>query len=319
MSSEPPDTRPACSAPRRAPAPSQARSPRPRAAVATRARKPGPAPTSAACRRPRCSRHRERHRLVEVSRPSGADDAPAHGRVGHQRRAFGDPMQRREVLPDACRLDLAHEVPDGRRRRHDVRLIAAVDDDVVRALRRVQMLAAEVPRHVHELDGVQRAAAAPRHHGAVRRVPSNEYSADTRPVPSDCPSCAEPRATCVNSTASTPSNRPSRTNQAFAASSSSATPGHKTIVPGNPLALHDLFHRERRDDVHGLPRVVPFAMPWRSFDHAARDTRRPAPATPSECRRCRSRARSRARRSPRSPTMTTACRRRPFRRRSRSS
>src|SRR5262249_5653518 len=36
---------------------------------------------------------------------------------------------------------------------------------------------------------------------------------------------------------------------------------------GQPLALHDLFHREDRGDVHGLARVVPFAMPRRAFDH----------------------------------------------------
>ena len=65
-------------------------------------------------------------------------------------------------------------------------------------------------------------------------VPSNEYSTDTSPVPSMWPHAVPKRApTCVNSTASTPSNRPSRTNHALAASSSSATPGQTTIVPGN--------------------------------------------------------------------------------------
>ena len=40
--------------------------------------------------------------------------------------------------------------------------------------------------------------------------------------------------TCVNSAASTPSNSPSRTNHAFEATSSSATPGQSMIVPSMP-------------------------------------------------------------------------------------
>ena len=65
---------------------------------------------------------------------------------------------------------LAEVVPDRRGPRHDVRLIAAVGDDVVRALRERQVLAAEVPADVHQLDGVERAAAAPRRAGGVRAL-----------------------------------------------------------------------------------------------------------------------------------------------------
>src|SRR5690606_38407095 len=34
----------------------------------------------------------------------------------------------------------------------------------------------------------------------------------------------------------------------------------------NLVALHDLLERERRRDVHGLPRIVPLAMPGSAFD-----------------------------------------------------
>jgi len=69
--------------------------------------------------------------------------------------------------------------------------------------------------------------------GLCAASPLNWNSAETNPVPLASPQVT-PRLlpTWVKKTASTPSNSPSRTNQALAASSSSATPGHRTRVPG---------------------------------------------------------------------------------------
>ena len=89
---------------------------------------------------------------------------------GHHRRALRDPVADRPQVLDALERRLAEVVPDGRGRRHDVRLIAAVGDHVVRALRQRQVLAPEVPADVHQLDRVERAPAAPRRRGRVRAL-----------------------------------------------------------------------------------------------------------------------------------------------------
>ena len=71
------------------------------------------------------------------------------------------------MLLDVLVVGLAEVVPDRRVARHDVRLVAAVGDHVVRALLQAQVLAPEVPADVHQLDGVERAASAPRRAGGV--------------------------------------------------------------------------------------------------------------------------------------------------------
>ena len=64
--------------------------------------------------------------------------------------------------------------------------------------------------------------------------PSKVYSIETRPVPPCCPQLVlRLPPTWVNRLTSTSLNMPSRTNQAFDATSSSATPGHSMIVPGS--------------------------------------------------------------------------------------
>src|SRR4029077_156836 len=65
---------------------------------------------------------------------------------------------------------LAEVVPDRRVRWDDVRLVAAVGDDVMRSLLQPQMLAAEVPAGCHQFDGVERRAAAPRRRRGVRAL-----------------------------------------------------------------------------------------------------------------------------------------------------
>ena len=163
---------------------------------------------------------------------------------------------------------LAEVVPDGRIPRDHVRLIAAVGDDVVRALFERQVLAPVVPADVHELDRVERAATPPRRPGRVRRL-AGERELDRH----------EPSAIAV-------------------------APGHAEVVAdvreerdvdvleeavahevglradqlfGGPrpdpdgarqlLALHDFLHGDRRRDVDRLPGVVSFAVSGRALDH----------------------------------------------------
>src|SRR5207244_2290640 len=90
-----------------------------------------------------------------------ADDAVGHGSVGHHRGGCGDLGADLEVFPDVLEGLLAEVIPYGRRRRYDVREIAAVRDDVVGALFGPEMLAPEIPARVHQLHCVERAAPAP--------------------------------------------------------------------------------------------------------------------------------------------------------------
>ncbi len=71
-------------------------------------------------------------------------------------------------LLDVRIVELAEVVPDGGSRRDDVGLVAAVRDHVVRALLQPQMLAPEVPADIHQLDGIERAATAPRRTRGMR-------------------------------------------------------------------------------------------------------------------------------------------------------
>src|SRR2546422_7905091 len=57
---------------------------------------------------------------------------------------------------------LAEEIPARGFGWDDIGLIAAVHDDIVRALLGAKMLTAEVPADVHQLNGVERAPALPR-------------------------------------------------------------------------------------------------------------------------------------------------------------
>src|SRR5260370_22240822 len=59
---------------------------------------------------------------------------------------------------------LPEVIPDRRALRHYVRLVAAVRNNVMGALLKTKMLAAEVPAYVHQLNSIQRAAPAPRSH-----------------------------------------------------------------------------------------------------------------------------------------------------------
>jgi hypothetical protein len=65
---------------------------------------------------------------------------------------------------------VAEIVPDRGDARHDVGLAAAIADDIMRALRQRQMFAAKIHRHVHDFDGVERAATIPGIAGGVRRL-----------------------------------------------------------------------------------------------------------------------------------------------------
>ena len=79
-------------------------------------------------------------------------------------------------------------------------------------------------------------ALRPRHGApaACAVSPRNEYSTETRPVPSRSPhDTPSSLPTCVKSATSTSLKKPARTKYALVPTSSSAVPGQIRIVPGS--------------------------------------------------------------------------------------
>ena len=68
-------------------------------------------------------------------------------------------------------IQLAEVVPDAGFRRNNVRLIAAVNDYVVRSLLQPHVLAPEIPAGVHQLDCVERTSSIPGRARGMRRLP----------------------------------------------------------------------------------------------------------------------------------------------------
>ena len=166
-------------------------------------------------------------------------------------------------------VGLAEVIPDGGRPRDDVGLVAAVGDDVVRALLERQMLATEVPADVHQLHSVERAAAAPRRAGRMGRLAAKRGTCtDTRPVPSRSPQeTPSSLPTCVNSATSTSLKSPARTKYAFVPTSSSAVPVQIRIVPGSFSRSMIFFTAMAAVTLSACSGVVPFAVTRRAFDH----------------------------------------------------
>ena len=129
------------------------------------------------------------------------------------------------------------------------------------------MLAAEVPADVHELDGVERAAAAPGHHGAVRgRSLERVFDGHEAGAVDVAPRRAEARAD-VGEQHGVDAVEPAVTDEPrLGGEQLLGDTGPHDDRARQPLALHDLFHRERGDDVDRLTGVVTFAVAGRAVD-----------------------------------------------------
>ena len=190
-----------------------------------------------------------------------AEDARRPLGVGHQRRALGHLVADLPHLLDVRLIDLAEVEPDAGVARHHVRLVAAVGDHRVRALRQAQVLAAIVPADAHQLDGVERRAAAPRRAGAVRRLAfEGVFDRDQAGAALLAPRHAEVVADVreqvdVDVLEHAVAHEPRLRRHELLGD---ARPQHERAR--QLVALHDPLHRDRRDDVERHAGVVAFAV-----------------------------------------------------------
>ena len=213
------------------------------------------------------SLQRLRQHPIVVARPRGAEDAPRHLGIRHHRRTVGDAVADAEVLAHVLHVGLADVVPDLRQCRHDVRLFAAVGDDVVRTLFRPQVLAAHVPAHVHQLDRVERAASAPWRGGGMRgRAVECVFHRDQPAGAAHlAPAGLEIGADMgeqhrIDTVEQSVTYLERLARQQFLGD---AGPQHQRA--GQALVLHQLLQCERRGDVHRLARVVALAVTRATF------------------------------------------------------
>ncbi len=208
-----------------------------------------------------------RDRPAEVAWSGLAEHPVRDRRVGHQRGPLGDPLERLEVRRDAVELDLPDEVPDRRLRGDHVRLVAAVGDDVVRALKRVHVLAMVVPADVHQLDGVERAPAAPGRARAVRGFPAEgELDRDHSGSRTRPPANAEVASHVGEDHRVDVVEVPLTDEPCLAAQLLFRDARPERDRAGDVLAAHHLLERDRGDDVDRLAGIVAFTVARRVRD-----------------------------------------------------
>src|SRR5437867_4223911 len=146
-------------------------------------------------------------------------------------------------------IDFAKVVPDGRFAGNDVRLIAAIADDVMRPLLRAQMLPAIVPPNIHQLNGVKRAAASPGSGGRMSRF-TGERVFDRNKTRAACGSVADVEIIAhVSKETDVDILEVAIAHEIGLCSKQLfgyARPDHQSS--GNLLAFHELLHRDRCRD-----------------------------------------------------------------------
>ncbi len=137
----------------------------------------------------------------------------------------------------------------------------------MRTLFGAQVLAADIPSHVHQLDSIERAAAAPRCRrrmcrGAVERVfDRNQPAGATHLAPAGfqvVPDMGEQHR--VHAIEQTVADLECLAGQQLFGD---AGPQHQRA--GQALVLHQLFQRQRGGDIHRLAGVVALAVPGTAF------------------------------------------------------
>ena len=111
-----------------------------------------------------------------------SENAPADLGIRHLRGGLGHGVPDIEELLHMLVIELSEVVPNRCYRRYDVWLISAIGDDVMRSLRKAQVFAAEVDGRIHELNGIERATAAPRRTRGMRGLSAKSVLDRNEPV-----------------------------------------------------------------------------------------------------------------------------------------
>ena len=208
------------------------------------------------------------HHLVEVGRPGDPQHPPADARVRHLGRRLRHGVAQGVEVLDLGVGPLTEVVPDRRLRRHDVGLVSAARDHVVRTMGQGQVLPAEVPGHVHELDGVERAAPRPGRARGMRGPALEGVLHRDEPLPREG-SAVVHREIAVHVRAQ---HHVDVLEQAGAHQVRLGRelffrdPGIEAQGARELVRIHQLLQHQGRGDVDRLARVVAFAMPGRAFD-----------------------------------------------------
>src|SRR2546421_3019941 len=107
-----------------------------------------------------------------------------HRRAGHHRGGLRHGVPEFIEFFDMWIVELSEVIPDGSLGRNNVRLITAVENDVVRSLLQPQMLATEFPSSVHQGNGVESTASFPRSARSVSCLAVEKILNGDKPTPS---------------------------------------------------------------------------------------------------------------------------------------
>jgi len=199
-------------------------------------------------------------RFIEVAGPSGCQDALRHAGVRHLGRSVGNAGADRVQVADPLVIPFPEEVPDGGLGRHDVRLISTVDDHIMRAVVGPEVLAAEVPSHVHEFYCIQSAAAHPRGAGPMGALTVETILRRNQAGAGGAVGSGEIAAN-VGAQHYVQVAKEVRIDHVRAAGEQLlGNPRVDAQGAGNFVLLHQILDGDRSRQVYGLTRVVAFAM-----------------------------------------------------------
>ena len=202
-----------------------------------------------------------------MARPGGAEHAHRHGRIRHHRGGLCHRVAQLAELDDFRILQLAEKIPDARVGGHHVRLVATVGDDIVRTLLQAQVLAAIVPADVHQLDGIERTAAAPWRHGGVGGFAAKRvFDRNQAGVRARAPGGLEIVADVGEKDDVDLLEQPRANEVRLGAQLLLGDAGPEHNRAGQVRLLHDPLHGERGGEIERLAGVVAFAVAGRAID-----------------------------------------------------
>ena len=212
--------------------------------------------------------HRFCHGLVHMTWPCRAENSRGDFSTRHERRALRHVVANRPQILDVRVVGLAKVVPNGCRRRHHVRLIAAIAIHRVRPLLQTQMLATIVPADIHQRRRIERGLAAPRCTGCMRTLALEQVlDRDEAVARTVAPVHVHVAADVCKERNVHVLERALSHVVRLGAEQFFRNTRPETKRAREMVALHDLLHGERRGDIQRHARVVAFAVSRRARNY----------------------------------------------------